>query len=317
MKNIKRTTTIATFTILAAACGAEDSMQVGSRFLASADVDASGGGFDVDGQGSALDGLRLEVPAGAVDAEVRLGVTPSDSLPVEEDIEWVGPAADFEPDGQRFAVPVRITMPLSESLGEREPVIRVLSADGTEELLEGAQVQVMEGFVSFEIDHFTRFQPGGRQRPSGCTSDADCPQGDVCGQGGTCVTPPPPPECRTDADCARGETCSARQTCEPAPSGCAVDADCDTDEVCVRAGAARGMCVVGDCTEDADCAQGEECSPNYSCVPAPECRADADCPPGEVCSAGGMCGPPGPQCRTDQDCIRQQLGRVCAQGRCV
>lgn len=299
----------------ALACGSDDSMQVGSRYLTSATVDASGGGFVVDG-GSELEGLRLEVPADAVEAEVRVGVTPTGGLPTENDIDWVGPAADFGPDGQQFSVPVRITLPLTQSIDDREPVVRVVSADGTRELIAGAAVTVSDGFMSFEIDHFTRFQPGLRRSGSNtCRSDADCGSGDVCGRQGVCVSAPEPecrsdancddeeicsesgrcipePGCTSDRDCSQGEECGPDRTCVPASTACEADADCAMDEVCVRDGRTTGMCVVGECTVDADCARGEACSEAYTCVSAPECR-------------------------TDRDCIAQRLGRTCNRGTCM
>ncbi|MEM6369331.1 MAG: hypothetical protein AAF851_13590 [Myxococcota bacterium] len=294
MMNSNKTALASLAVLGAVACGGDSSMQLGSRFLASASVGSDGGGFDVD-DGSALDGLSLEVPAGALDEEVTLGVTPSVNLPVEQNIDWIGPAADFGPDGQQFAVPVRITMPLSQSLSDGEAVVRVISADGTQELLSGASVQVSAGSVSFEIDHFTRFQPG--RQPSGqCTSDADCPQ---------------------------GEECSPNRSCVPSQTGCTVNADCAANEVCAQT-ATGGACVVGECTADADCAQDEECSPNYTCELAPECRTDADCPQGEECSTAQTCVPVRTGCTTNGDCamnevcLRNALGPgMCIVGECT
>lgn len=91
---------------------------------------------------------------------------------------------------------------------------------------------------------------------TGCTSDAQCPEGGVC-DNGTCVLAPP---CATNADCPANETCNANGLCVPNGGGtCTVLADC-AGLACVG-----GKCVA--CTQGGtECGAGYRCAPNGTCV---------------------------------------------------
>lgn len=52
-----------------------------------------------------------------------------------------------------------------------------------------------------------------------CTSNTDCPTGQVC-QNGTCVTPPPPTGCTTNLDCPPGQTCDNGTCVQCTPQSC-------------------------------------------------------------------------------------------------
>jgi len=56
------------------------------------------------------------------------------------------------------------------------------------------------------------------QPPSAeCTTDSDCPEGQICSEAGACVAVPLITECTTDADCPSGYTCTAKGTCLEKP----------------------------------------------------------------------------------------------------
>ena len=78
------------------------------------------------------------------------------------------------------------------------------------------------------------------QPPTGCTTDADCPEGQVCNTvTGQCEEAPP--ACTSDDDCAEGEICNLETgECEPAPTGCTSDDQCAEGEFCDLA---TGECV--------------------------------------------------------------------------
>jgi Cys-rich repeat protein len=315
------------------ACGEDDTMRVGSRFIKSVTVGADGGGFAVTTEDSSrLAGLSLDVPAGALAEPTTLTLLPSADLPPQEEVTWIGPAADLGPDGLRFDVPVTLTLPIDAAdFGDDEPVVRVVSADGATEWLTGSDLTVVDGAVRFAVDHFTTFQTGRRPTQSQCAVDADCARNEVCTQGA--CQPNSPPPCQSNLDCATGEVCTATGMCAPAPQ-CTVDTDCSRAEIC-----SQGSCIPDPslCRTDADCASAEICSqgscipdPNLcrtdadcastevctqgSCVLAPgRCRTDADCATGEACTAAGICAP-APQCQVDADCATNES---CAQGMCV
>jgi hypothetical protein len=96
-------------------------------------------------------------------------------------------------------------------------------------------------------------------------------------------------------------------TCVAGEVECTEDADCDEGEVCVDS-----MCVVDlECTEDADCDEGEICVDN-ECVVDLECTEDADCDEGEVCVDNECVVEVG--CTEDADCDE---GEICVNNMCV
>lgn len=109
--------------------------------------------------------------------------------------------------------------------------------------------------------------------PSGCTTDAECPNGGICQEGG-CVLAVP---CVTDADCQADEQCTMDGRCVPRPTGvmCTTNAECG-DLVCVG-----GECVA--CTPG-----GSECDAGQVCAPTGHCVVDTG--PGSGTGGGGTGG---------------------------
>ncbi len=74
-----------------------------------------------------LGGVRLEVPAGAVDRPVRLSVarllTPASLHPGLANATAGGGAYRFEPRGQRFVMPVRVSLPFDPGLSASETAL--------------------------------------------------------------------------------------------------------------------------------------------------------------------------------------------------
>lgn len=177
-----------------AACGSEvEPLNLGSRFLASALISSdSGGGFVVtESDSSEFAGVGIDVPAGALAEDTTVTVAPSSDLALEPDVQWVGPAMEFGPAGLNFSTPATVSLRVDSALEEDEPVVRVVSADGTAEWVEAASIVVHgDGTWSFPANHFTRFQPGRRRlapQDDGCVTDVDCEEGAVCVAGAFCV----------------------------------------------------------------------------------------------------------------------------------
>lgn len=107
--------------------------------------------------------------------------------------------------------------------------------------------------------------------PTGCTTNDDCPPGEVC-MNGNCVTPTPTATpigfCDTNDDCPPGQVCVDHHCVTPTPSVTPTP--------------------IGFCDTNDDCPPGQVCV-DHHCVtptPTPQCRENTDCPSGQVCVDG-------------------------------
>ncbi|MBI5545081.1 MAG: hypothetical protein HY901_14415 [Deltaproteobacteria bacterium] len=171
-------------------------------------------------------------------------------------------------------------------------------------------------------------------RPSGCTDDRQCAEGQICAYDDTfqcqgqrhCVD-----GCRESADCGEGAVCMLADCgpccpgwCAPIPV-CIDDAQCGAGEVCEGCGPNEPrQCVTG-CRDGSDCAASEICMPTncggcpcpMQCTAAPRsCRGDSECGAGKVCD--GCPGSPKtciPGCHDSSQC---GAGETCDTSRpCV
>lgn len=155
----------------------------------------------------------------------------------------------------------------------------------------------------------------------GCASDADCPTGTVCrdaGDGSTlCVAPteplpiPTPGTCTTNADCDGADlicldgVCTSREE----PSECTDETECASGQECVE----------DECRDLADtCQFNTECGPGRLCVDqrcTTACGADNPCAEGLTCDEGFCVEPPPPtdECSANADC---GAGQICLSGAC-
>lgn len=104
-----------------------------------------------------------------------------------------------------------------------------------------------------------------------CSDKSECSDGQICNQlAGICQNPPD--VCSTDFDCPAGNVCSADGTCSP---GCTTDQDCD--DVMTYCNPDNSLCEPG-CRTDASCAVDQ------SCGDARQCECDpSKCPDGSIC----------------------------------
>jgi len=159
----------------------------------------------------------------------------------------------------------------------------------------------------------------------GCVTTADCPSGQECNSGGTCVVAGGRScsttaecdggycqgglcvECLTPGDCNTGDICRA---------GACVPCDCPAGQRCTVTGACEEVPDPRRCTSDAQCVtiantlgftgDGAQCDPTYGCITAGVCNGsggggalpipdlgfggatdpfDAACPPAAPCAA--------------------------------
>lgn len=164
-----------------------------------------------------------------------------------------------------------------------------------------------------------------------CGSNADCPEGQVCGATGDCA----PQRCSTDSECQAGFACTSG-ICERCSvcERCNSNNDCGANGVCVQGGLCLTYCGEnGSCPGSTVCVDGGGafvcvnpdyqsagfCPSNFSCTDGSvvnECNFNADCPPGQECVDEGGVG----KCQPAADpCFRIfcEAGSVCVQGNCV
>jgi Tol biopolymer transport system component len=106
--------------------------------------------------------------------------------------------------------------------------------------------------------------------PTECMTNADCPDGTICGPGGTCI---PAPMCENDEDCPLGTRCGENGLCEPIP--CDGDGDCPEGTVCDPE---DDVCVPeGECQTSADCGEDlRQACVNNQCVCSCDCDGDGN-----------------------------------------
>lgn len=162
---------------------------------------------------------------------------------------------------------------------------------------------------------------------SSCTTDANCPTGNVCNAGvcapastpvadagtsspdadtkPTCGGDLGPCACKVSADCKdSGQVCVAG-SCTNASNACRYSSECGTGKIC-----ADGQCLTScttTCTDGYTCTKGV-CAPNAPTCDAgncaPSCAKDTDCGAGNYCNQGACVVDtrPQPNCTTDAQC---------------
>jgi Trypsin-like peptidase domain len=179
----------------------------------------------------------------------------------------------------------------------------------------------------------------------GCTSDAECNDGQFCTGVETCVSG----SCQSSGDpCSGGETCNeGTDSCDP-PSGCDNDGTCEAGEDCNNCpndcrrktnGNPNGRyCCDGDlpecgdsrcsesgwscgggggCTSDPECDDGQFCNGAETCSGG-SCQGGSDPCPGQGCDEGSnqcvpsTCGNSGDSCSSNGDCCSNK----CKRGSC-
>lgn len=173
------------------------------------------------------------------------------------------------------------------------------------------------------------------QCPAGpsCTGTCDCPQGQICLNGG-CRQLSTNVYCCDKAGCPEGGTCFDKQgtqkTCSKAgqPQGCKHTCDCSQGLLCIQ-----GTCVNSGspvyCCDSANCPAGRSCVWRVggfgNCKPNNiQCKSACDCKTGETCYNGACIrsGSPTYCCARKDNCPSGQLCqdeqgtlRICGSGK--
>ena len=146
---------------------------------------------------------------------------------------------------------------------------------------------------------------------------------------GGCDCSPLPPECSSDADCPLGDLCitdpatgvarcSAPSSCGPSPAGCRTTG-CGFGETCdITAGCSPSACSCDAetgswiCTDDCG---GGTCVPNSDCGPSPAGCSVTGCGFGETCDTSVGCSPSA--CSCDEASGGWRCTDDCGGGTCV
>ena len=129
---------------------------------------------------------------------------------------------------------------------------------------------------------------------AGCTTDAQCDDGDACNGAETCDIPSSTCQAGTPLSCDDGVFCNGAETCDPGlgcqagtPPTCDDGVSC-TDDSC-NAGTDSCLSVAN----SGNCDDGEFCNGSETCDALLDCQAGTDpCQPGETCNeVADVCDP--------------------------
>lgn len=162
------------------------------------EISGIGGGAVEVGEGTALDRVRVELPPGAIDANIRITVSEPDGVPrtgLRDGATAIGQLVDFGPGGTQFAKPVRICLPYDPAelsrAGIAVPTLKIYRlvepisvVNPTWEPLESV-VEPSNQRVCAEVTHFSTHQLGGSNGGSSGGSGGNDGGGGGGSSGGT------------------------------------------------------------------------------------------------------------------------------------
>ncbi len=129
-------------------------------------------------------GIALTIPAGALDADVEIGITDTGG-DAPDGFTASSPIFRFTPEGLSFAVPIAVSVDFTGAADGVALIWSLPSGDGFESLGGSIEVQTVTGQVS----HFSEGFAGLVTPDDGCGGGPACGNGLVC-LNGQCVAPP-------------------------------------------------------------------------------------------------------------------------------
>jgi hypothetical protein len=153
------------------------------------------------------DGASIVVPAGALEADTTITITSDPAAPITADMTAVGTPVSFEPEGLRFAKPVRLTLPLFPS--RAAGTIGLFRAPRTTISYDALVGATHDGTtITAEASTLGVFVPAIVTCAGGCTTD----DAGTCGCSGRCLGTSYALRC-SDAGCTCQDDASAAGTC--------------------------------------------------------------------------------------------------------
>jgi hypothetical protein len=122
------------------------------------------GGELVGAKGTALEGVHVVIPPGALATATDIHVRPAtDKTPLPATALACGPTFDIEPAGLKLALPAQVTLPFDESVvGQQERFddqVKVWARDG-DHWSQKIQSDSQEGLVTIDLDTLTNVAAG-------------------------------------------------------------------------------------------------------------------------------------------------------------
>jgi hypothetical protein len=208
-------------------------------------------------------GVALSIPSGALTSDQQIRITRTEEAPPSTH-KASSAIFRFEPDGLSFAIPARVTFPLSGSVAT--PTIFWSSTDGTS--FDAIPTEVVGSNVAASVSHFSRGFVGEKLGPTIGDPPEDAGSIDSASDDATVVT---------DA------TADSSNACGGCNSGlfCCGNICRDTNTDSFNCGACNKVCDAGTCV-NGTCTCGSN---------GTACDAGSKCCTG-VCNLG-MCAPSG------------------------
>jgi ZU5 domain len=205
------------------------------------------------------DGVKLTVPAGAVEGNVTFSITPS-STPPPDTHTALSPMFVFGPEGISFAVPVTVEMAFSGDATGASLIWSTRAGDGFESVGGTAEA----GKMTAQVTHFSRGFVGRLRAASvgDAGEDAEVARDGQAGTDATTTDGAPPADGGADSGscgCAPSLTCCSGACVDVRSSngncgGCG--RACPTGESCVQSTCAAGCAPLGQSCASLPCCGG-------------------------------------------------------------
>ena len=129
-------------------------------FEAQETIGPSGGVVEVTDPSSPLYGVKIEIPAGALDSDTTIGISIPTSKPAipANNLTRIGDTIKLTPSGTKFQIPVEITLPYDNNINENSEVIVSAIFDeisGTWEVPTLLSVDEANNTITVELTHFS------------------------------------------------------------------------------------------------------------------------------------------------------------------
>jgi Cys-rich repeat protein len=263
------------------------SMPVGSKYVKTATVGASGGTVTVAASDElSIAGTSITIPPKALAGDVTISIGISTESVTRAGATSVGPFIDFEPIGTKFAVPVTVTVPATLPSGVSASSVFVDALDASHNQSQLTALYA-GGLAAIQVTTLAEFAAYAASAGVSCISDTDCAPGGVC-TSGTCTGTRPPPDAGDTVDSS-------------VPGGCTADTDCASGQVCVS-----GLCSTPTVGTDSGVGTDASTASDATTVSCPGTEVSCAGVCVDLTSNNGNCGACGNACPSGTTCTTER-----------